>query len=213
VVWGEVYAPGFPDSQGDFMTAETVREMTWRFMRKSDMGKIDIAHGQQKSGSYVVESFIARDDDSTFIPGAWVIAVKVPDPAVWQMVNSGKLIGLPAMAPAPGHWRRCSPFTLLPWCGLRPPGPPTAFRLRRRRGHRLPRSHGPPERNLNPKRLTHREPPSSHAQRWPRPHHPAAPAVRKTGHNRTPIGCQSVASLAWSPNLHRPDDHVASSMG
>jgi hypothetical protein len=36
VVWGEVYAPGFPDSQGDFMTAETVREMAWRFMRKSD---------------------------------------------------------------------------------------------------------------------------------------------------------------------------------
>jgi hypothetical protein len=93
VVWGEVYAPGFPDSQGDFMTAETVREMAWRFMRKSDMGKIDIAHGQQKSGSFVVESFIARDDDSVFIPGAWVIGVKVPDPVIWQLIKAGELNG------------------------------------------------------------------------------------------------------------------------
>ena len=34
VVYGEVYAPGFPDSQGDFMTRETIREMAFEFMRK-----------------------------------------------------------------------------------------------------------------------------------------------------------------------------------
>jgi hypothetical protein len=29
--------------------------------------------------AYVVESSIARDDDGLFIPGAWVLGVKVPD--------------------------------------------------------------------------------------------------------------------------------------
>ena len=29
---GEVYAPGFPDSQGDYMTRETIREMAFEFM-------------------------------------------------------------------------------------------------------------------------------------------------------------------------------------
>jgi hypothetical protein len=93
VVWGEVYPPDVPDSQGDFMTRETIREMAWGFMKKQALDSIDVQHCQEKSGSYVVESFIARDDDSVFIPGSWVLGVHVPDPAVWQMVKSGELNG------------------------------------------------------------------------------------------------------------------------
>jgi hypothetical protein len=37
-------------------------------MRKGALGKIDVQHDRRESGSYVVESFIARDDDSVFIP-------------------------------------------------------------------------------------------------------------------------------------------------
>jgi len=93
VVFGEVYAPGFPDSQGDFMTPDEVKKMAYNFLRKGVTSNIDVNHSQQPSGSYVVESFIARDDDPIYIPGSWVIGVKVPDAAVWQMVKSGELNG------------------------------------------------------------------------------------------------------------------------
>ena len=79
IVYGEVYAPGFPDSQGDFMTAESIREMAHEFMRKGLVDKIDLNHTQVESGCYVVESFIARDDDTVFIPNSWVLGVHVYD--------------------------------------------------------------------------------------------------------------------------------------
>lgn len=93
VVWGEVYAPGFPDSQGDFMTAEGIRQMAWNFMKKQALHKVDVQHCQQESGSYIVESFIAREGDPVFIPGSWVVGVKIPDPEIWGLVKSGELNG------------------------------------------------------------------------------------------------------------------------
>jgi hypothetical protein len=93
IVFGEVYAPGFPDSQGDFMTPEEIKKMAYNFLRKGVTANIDVNHSQQQSGSYVVESFIARDDDPIFIPGSWVIGVKIPDQAIWSLVKSGELNG------------------------------------------------------------------------------------------------------------------------
>ena len=93
VVFGEVYAPGFPDSQGDFMTPEEIKKMAYNFLRKGAPSNIDVNHSQEPSGSYVVESFIAREGDPIFIPGSWVLGVKVPDETVWQMVKSGDLNG------------------------------------------------------------------------------------------------------------------------
>jgi Putative phage serine protease XkdF len=93
IVWGEVYAPGFVDSQGDFMTPEEVKKACYNFMRKGNLSNIDTNHSQTPNGSYVVENFIARPDDSIFIPGSWVMGVKVPDPGTWQMVKSGELNG------------------------------------------------------------------------------------------------------------------------
>lgn len=93
IVWGEVYAPGFPDSQGDYMTAETVRKMAYSFMQKSALGSIDTGHTRQTNGSYIVESFIAREGDPVFIPGSWVVGVHVPDTSVWGLVKSGELNG------------------------------------------------------------------------------------------------------------------------
>ena len=93
IVFGEVYAPGFPDSQGDYMSAEEIRKMAYGFLRKGLTSNIDSDHSQVPNGSYVVESFIARDDDPTFIPGSWVLGVKVPDSAIWRRVKSGELNG------------------------------------------------------------------------------------------------------------------------
>ncbi len=93
IVWGEVYAPGFPDSQGDFMTEETIREMAYGFMKKQAMDAIDTNHNRVPNGSVIVESFIAREDDALFIPGSWVLGVHVPDDETWGLVKSGELNG------------------------------------------------------------------------------------------------------------------------
>lgn len=93
LVFGEVYAPGFPDSQGDFMSAETIQDMAHEFLRKGLVKSIDTNHDRELSGCYVVESFIARPDDTLFIPGSWVLGVKIPDPEIWALVKSGELNG------------------------------------------------------------------------------------------------------------------------
>jgi hypothetical protein len=93
IVYGEVYAPGVPDSQGDVMTAEEIEKTAYGFMEAMRLTKIDTNHDLQDNGSYVVESFIARKGDPTFIEGSWVIGLKVPDKKLWKMVKSGELNG------------------------------------------------------------------------------------------------------------------------
>jgi hypothetical protein len=93
LVFGEVYAPSPPDSQNDFMSREEIQQMAYEFMRKGFVGHIDVNHTREESGWYVVESFIARDDDPIFISGAWVLGVKVPSPKIWAMIKNQELNG------------------------------------------------------------------------------------------------------------------------
>ena len=93
IVWGEVYAPGFPDSQGDFMTAPQIREMSYRFVAKGNMTAIDKMHDQVEGAATIVESFIARDNDPDFIPGSWVLGVHVPDRETWAGIKKGDFNG------------------------------------------------------------------------------------------------------------------------
>lgn len=93
VVFSEIYAPGIPDSQGDFMTADQIRAMAYRFIASGNLGQVDRDHDNQAFGASVVESFIARDDDKVFIPGSWVVGVHIPDPVQWQQVKNGTYNG------------------------------------------------------------------------------------------------------------------------
>jgi hypothetical protein len=93
VVYGEVYAPYVLDTHGEFMTPEDIELMAHRFM-KLDLGAvIDTNHDNNPNGSYPIESFIAREGDPDYTPGAWVLGVKVPDDSIWRMVKSGELNG------------------------------------------------------------------------------------------------------------------------
>lgn len=93
IVWGEIYAPDVPDSQNDFMTRDEIMKMAYSWMAKSTTRCIDIEHNGEKVDAFVIESFIARDDDPTFIPGAWVAGVHIPDQDVWGAVKKGELNG------------------------------------------------------------------------------------------------------------------------
>ena len=56
-------------SLGDYMSREEIKKMAYGFMKKSALSQIDTNHNQQPNGCYVVESFIARDDEPRVHPG------------------------------------------------------------------------------------------------------------------------------------------------
>jgi len=94
IVFGEVYAPvTLPDADGDIMSAETIENMAYNFMKSYAQGSIDIEHDYTTIGAVVVESFIAREDDPLFIAGSWVVGVHIEDDEVWESVKSGELNG------------------------------------------------------------------------------------------------------------------------
>lgn len=93
IVFGEVYAPNVPDSHGDFMLAEDIQKMAHQFVRSLKVRKVDINHNNDPVDASVVESFIAPEEDKTFIPGSWVVGVKVNDPKIWKKIKEGVLNG------------------------------------------------------------------------------------------------------------------------
>lgn len=94
IVYGEVYAPNRPDAQGEYMTREHIRKMAHEFLRSSKMSQIDVMHGNELiEGASVVESYLAEDDDTRFIPGSWVIGVHVPNKTLWASIKKGEING------------------------------------------------------------------------------------------------------------------------
>lgn len=94
VLGAEVYAPDIPDAHGDYMTAEEIEKMAYGFMKSMNLDQVDVGHDNELYGCHVVESFIARKGDPTFIEGAWVVYIHVPDPELWAKVESGEIGGL-----------------------------------------------------------------------------------------------------------------------
>jgi len=94
IVLGEVYSPMRPDAQGEYMTAPEIRKMAHEFIRNGKMGQIDLMHGNKiVSGASVVESFVADEIDTRFLPGSWVIGVHIPDPVLWSAIKKGEING------------------------------------------------------------------------------------------------------------------------
>jgi hypothetical protein len=93
IVYGEVYAPNVVDSQGDFMEPDEIRKMAHGFLKDMNIDQVDKNHDHELTGSHVVESFIARKGDPTFIEDSWVVGVHVPDSNLWDQIKKGELNG------------------------------------------------------------------------------------------------------------------------
>lgn len=93
VVYGEVYPPNLPDSDAEFMTPDQIIDMAHLFLRKGVLTNIDTQHNNVPNGSVVVESWIEQTSESIYILGAWVIGVHVPDPELWELIESGEING------------------------------------------------------------------------------------------------------------------------
>lgn len=93
IAYGEVYLPNIPDSDGDFMTPEEIQKTAHQFLANQKGLNIDIEHDGNLIGAQVVESFIARKSDDTFVDGSWVVGVHINDAKVWEAVEKGDLSG------------------------------------------------------------------------------------------------------------------------
>ena len=93
VVFGEVYAPNVPDSQGDFMLADDIRKMAHNFVRSLKARKVDVNHDNEPLEASIVESFIATEEDRTYLAGAWVVGIKIDDDEVFKKVEEGEING------------------------------------------------------------------------------------------------------------------------
>ena len=93
LVFAEVLIPNVLNVYGDFHTEQSVREFAYGFM--VDGFGIDINHDNVdvSSSIYVVESFIARENDPDFVQGAWVIGLLVKDAEIWDKILTGELTG------------------------------------------------------------------------------------------------------------------------
>lgn len=98
IAYGEVYVPGVPDTQGDFMTAEEIRKMAHEFLGRGETRMIDIEHNGHLVKAAIVESFIAREDDNIYIPNSWVVGMHVESAEVWKAIEDGELNGFSMQA-------------------------------------------------------------------------------------------------------------------
>lgn len=93
IVFGEVYIPNAKDSDGNYMSRETIAKMAHDFLSKQRNTQISKCHAGAKDKGCVVESFIAREGDPDFKAGSWVVGVHVPDVEVWKSIESGEITG------------------------------------------------------------------------------------------------------------------------
>lgn len=94
VVMAEVFIPDTPNSFGDIATAEAIKEYAYEFARRG-FG-IDVEHDNvdvQHKDVIVVESFIAREGDPEFIPGSWVVGMRILSDELWQKVLDNEING------------------------------------------------------------------------------------------------------------------------
>lgn len=94
MVWAEVYAPNKPDSDGEYMTAETIRKMAYAYSRKLALNQVDHEHNNELTdGVCIVETFVARKGDPDFIEGAWVVGCHIDNDEKWDKVLKGEING------------------------------------------------------------------------------------------------------------------------
>jgi hypothetical protein len=93
IVYGEVYVPNEKDTDGNWMTSETIEKMAHDFMENLRLTRIDKNHDGDTNKGVVVESFIVRKDDPDFTEGAWAVGVKVRDKETWKSIEKGDITG------------------------------------------------------------------------------------------------------------------------
>ncbi len=97
IIYGIVYEPDVEDAHGEFARKTTIRKAAHDFL--SEFGEVNLMHTVPlgKRQVSVIESFIAPvsfEVNGDFIQkGSWVLAAKVHDEDIWELIVSGELTG------------------------------------------------------------------------------------------------------------------------
>lgn len=107
IVYGIIYSPNIPDSQGDFADSDMIKQMMHSFAKTGE--GIDIKHDFEtlsKDDAYVVESFLVQEGDPRFSElknydgkeidptGSWAVAIKIDNEELRQKYRDGEWKGL-----------------------------------------------------------------------------------------------------------------------
>ena len=93
IVFGEVLIPDEPNVFGDFHTRQSVREFAYGFMLNGFGINHEHDNPDISDEVSIIETFIAREGDPTFIVGSWVLGVFVGKDEVWQAILDGEVNG------------------------------------------------------------------------------------------------------------------------
>lgn len=94
IVYSEVYSPYTLDTYNDMMLPDDIEKMAHEYLRRTDLDQtVDVNHDNVPTGSYPIESFIARKGDPDFTEGSWVVGIKIVDEVVWKRIESGEIGG------------------------------------------------------------------------------------------------------------------------
>lgn len=94
VVYGIVLEPDMVDKQGDIISKEEIEKAAWKYA----LTPMVIGSGHKKQAkAKPVETYLAPVDfelgGQTVKKGSWVLAVKVMDTELWQLVKDGDFMG------------------------------------------------------------------------------------------------------------------------
>lgn len=93
VVYAEVLIPDVPTAFGDVHTVESIKNFAYGFAKSGY--EVDIEHAKETAEDKftIVESFIAREYDTDFVPNSWVVGALITDDELWQEVIDGTING------------------------------------------------------------------------------------------------------------------------
>ena len=92
-----VYSPDEIDTQGDFASAEVIKEAAYNFMRCARTNNVDKQHDFIPDEGFVAESWIVKENDSVFQEepeGSWAVGIKVENDETWQLIKNGVITGI-----------------------------------------------------------------------------------------------------------------------
>ncbi|MFO7446220.1 MAG: XkdF-like putative serine protease domain-containing protein [Ignavibacteriaceae bacterium] len=97
IVYGIVYSPDEADTDGDFTSAEVIKQMAYEFMKSRNTNNVDQQHDYTADEGYIAESWLLEKNDPRFPgepEGSWAVGIKVTNNATWQKVKAGEITGL-----------------------------------------------------------------------------------------------------------------------
>lgn len=92
-MFAEVLIPETPNVYGDFWTKAGIIDAAYKFMQYGFGVDVEHSNIDIQNSVYVVESFIARAGDPDFIPGSWVVGMRIDDMNIWQDVLDNNING------------------------------------------------------------------------------------------------------------------------